>query len=232
MFAYIPARGGSQRIPRKNIRELDGTPIIGHVINHLKELDFLSNVYVSTDDEEIAEVARSYGAETLELRSPDLADSISGFTDLIRHDIPRFMKAEENDHEVLFCLATAALVPAEIYLKAYEQFKKDEPEVLMSCEPFHEPAFWAMTQKEDGFWYPLFPDKVLINSQDLEPTITDSGLFYFFDQRILAQYDCHKLANKLQAFLVPHGYSCDINNEADWERLEWKYERLQRKTTI
>lgn len=228
MFAYIPARGGSTRIPRKNIRPLAGKPILGRVIEALKALSFIDAVHVSTDDAEIADVAMSFGAVCLAPRSADLADSQSGFTDLIRNDIPRYVEANDGDSEVLFVLATAALVPSSIYEDAWKVYAEDRPEILMSCEPYDEPIWWAFEQKADGFWFPVFPDKVLTNSQDLPPSLTDSGLFYMFDQKIMSAFDCHKLADRLQAFVVPHEYRCNVDNEEDWERLEWKFERLAR----
>lgn len=228
MFAYIPARGGSQRLPRKNIRLIGGKPVLAHVIDNLKALSFVSRIHVSTDDPEIAQIAERHGAECLDFRDPRLADSQSGFTDLIRDDIPRYIEANGGDNEVLFALATAALVPAEIYQDAYADYQTYRPEILMSCETYSEPPWWALQQKGDGYWYPLFPDKVSINSQDLPPAITDSGLFYFFDQTVMRRYDCHKLANRLRAYVVPHRYRCDVNDDEDWERLEWKYQRLQK----
>jgi N-acylneuraminate cytidylyltransferase len=227
MFVYIPARGGSQRLPRKNIRRLGGKPVLAHVIDNLKALPFVSRIHVSTDDPEIAVIAEERGAQCLGLRDSRLADSQSGFTDLIRDDIPRYIAANGGDAEVLFVLATAALVPPEIYRDAHEVYRAERPEILMSCETYSEPPWWALQQKPDGFWYPMFPDKVSVNSQDLPPAITDSGLFYFFDQEVMRRYDCHKLADRLKAYVVPHRYRCDINDEEDWERLEWKFGRLQ-----
>ena len=135
------------RIPRKNIRHLAGKPILGRVIEALRDLSFINAVHVSTDDDEIAEVATSFGATCLAPRSPDLADSQSGFTDLIRNDIPRYVEANDGDSEVLFVLATAALVPPSIYEDAWKVYEKDRPEILMSCEPYDEPIWWAFEQK-------------------------------------------------------------------------------------
>lgn len=227
MFAYVPARGGSQRIPRKNVRQLDGKPILGHVLETLTRLPFISAVHVSTDDDEIRTVAEAFGAECLELRLPSLADSKSGFTDLIRHDVPRYVEANGGDTEVLFVLATAALVPASVFIDAYSAYSEVRPDILMSCEPYQEPAWWALIEDEDGRWRPLFPEKVLINSQDLPPTITDAGLFYMFDQSVLKRFECHKTVNHLEPYFVPHQFRGDVNSEEDWERLVWKYERLR-----
>lgn len=228
MFAYIPARGGSKRIPKKNIRPLGDKPLIAHVIENLKPLDFIKTIYVSTDDDEIADIATSYGATTLGMRDPKLADHVSGFADLIRHDIPRFVQAENGDDNVLFALATAALVPTSIFKAAYHTYLSTQPEILMSCEPYQHPIWWAMQPKEDGYVYPLYPDKVAINSQDLPTAYTDSGLFYFFSQSVMSQYKVHKLAKRLQMYDVPYIFRGDINDEADWEHLEWKYNKLHK----
>lgn len=225
MLAYIPARGGSQRIPRKNIRPLDGKPIMAHVIEQVQKLPFITDIFVSTDDVEIKDVAESFGAQCCALRDPRLSNSKAGFIDLIKEDLPRFCQEVGSD-EVLFCLATAALVPAEIYSSAYEEYKTSLPDILMSCEAYPEPIWWALQQKEDSYWHPMFPDKVLINSQDLPKTLTDSGLFYIFNQKNMSRFSSHKIVEKLQAFEVPYQYRCDVNDDEDWERLEWKYQRI------
>lgn len=232
MFGYIPARGGSQRIPRKNVKLLDGIPVIVHVIRALQAMPGISRIHVSTDDEEIAAIASANGAACLAPRDTSLSNSKAGFIDLIRDDIPRYVEANGGDSEVLFALATAALVPPSIYQDAVTEFHRSQPDVLMSCEPYDHPMWWGFRRKDDGYWTPVFPDKVQINSQDLPPALTDSGLFYIFNQRILSAFPSHKLVNKLMAYEVPHQYRCDIDTPADWERLEWKYERLRRSAAI
>src|SRR4051812_1600267 len=134
MFAYIPARGGSKRIPRKNVRPLHGKPVLARVIENLKPLEFLSAIYVSTDDPEIAELAQKIGAKYLKARAPELSNDKAGFMDLIRDDLPNFMTAEGGDDEVLFVLPTAALVPTDIFRNAHVVWTEKKPEILMSCE--------------------------------------------------------------------------------------------------
>ncbi|MEK9969919.1 MAG: hypothetical protein VW600_12345, partial [Ferrovibrio sp.] len=154
---------------------MDGRPVITHVIDTLKSLDFISKVYVSTDDSAIADIATAAGALCLGPRAAELANDKAGFAELIHQDIPRHVK-HCGDGQVLFALATAALVPADIYQQAWQIFGSSRPDILMSCEKAH--PFWAMTQKADGFWWPIFPEKVLTNSQDLPPSLIDAGLFY------------------------------------------------------
>src|SRR6188768_2007494 len=92
MLAYIPARGGSKRLPGKNIRPLDGIPVIARVIAALKGCSFISAVCVSTDEPRVANVAHDAGAEVLEPRAAKLADDHASFMDLLRDDLPRFFK--------------------------------------------------------------------------------------------------------------------------------------------
>jgi len=224
VFAYIPARGGSRRIPSKNIRALGDRPVIVHVIDALQSLDCISAVYVSTDDPHIQEVVESAGAQCLGFRAPELSNDKAGFADLIHHDIPRFAD-HGGDREVLFALATAALVPASIYADAYRQFVASTPDILMSCEVAQ--PFWAMTQKTDGFWWPLFPEKVLTNSQDLPKSLVDAGLFYMFDLDKMQRYSSVKLADRIQPYEVPNRYSVDVDTPEDWDLLKYKFQRLR-----
>jgi CMP-N-acetylneuraminic acid synthetase len=226
MIAYIPARGGSKRIPRKNIRPVNGTPILARTIANLRKLDFVSRVYVSTDAPEVRDVAEQAGATCLELRDPELSDDKSGFIDLIHHDIGRHSDEAGGDRHVLFVLATACLVPSRIFREAYQVYQENLPDVLMSCEAFHSSPFWAMVKKADGFWKPLFPEKVFINSQDLPDSLVDAGLFYFFDLDTMRKFKSVKLVDRLLAFEIAEDYAVDVDTPADWNRLEEKFRKL------
>jgi|TARA_B100000315_G_C14566877_1_gene583399 CMP-N-acetylneuraminic acid synthetase len=229
VIAYIPARGGSKRIPNKNIKKLGGKPIIGHVIGNVRQLDFISEVYVSTDNKEIQEISESFGAKTFELRPDELSDDNSGFIDLIHKDIPRYVDAAGGDSEILFVMATAALVPPSLLQDAYSAYLKELPEVLMGCVGYPVSPFLAMVQKEDGYWNPMFPEKVLYNTQDLPKALVDSGLFYFFNQNTLKKYRSVKLVDRLYAYEVNHKYAVDVDTLQDWSVLEEKYEGLKNR---
>jgi CMP-N-acetylneuraminic acid synthetase len=223
MFAYIPARGGSKRVPGKNVKLLGGKPVLARVIGNLRALDFLSAIYVSTDDRETAKVAEEAGAQCLGFREPALANDISGFMDLIRDDIPRYMAARGDD-EVLFALSTAALVPPSVFREAWQVWRRKSPDILMSCERAF--PWWDMVEKPDGFWAPLYPDKVTVNSQDLPRALVDAGLFYFFRQPRIAEFETVKSADRVLPFVVSDRYLGDIDTPEDWDLLEYRFAKL------
>ena len=141
MFAYIPARSGSQRIKNKNIKLLGDKPIIALTLNNLKKVSFISDIFVSTDSEEIANIAKNNGAKIISLRESSLSDSKSGFMDLLKYDVKKYIKLT-NSKDLLFVLATAALVTPEIYNDAFNNFKNIQPEILMSAHKTN--PYWAM----------------------------------------------------------------------------------------
>lgn len=227
MLAYIPARGGSKRIPRKNIRSLGGRPILARTIDTLRQLTFVEQVFVSTDDADIARVAQDAGAGYLGPRAEELSGDKPGFIDLIHRDMERHADAAGGIREILFVLATAALVPASVYRDAYRLYGEKRPDVLMSCERFHQSPYWAMKQKADGYWEPIFPEKVFVNSQDLPPTLIDAGLFYFFNLDRMREFESLKIVDRLLAFEVAESYAVDVDTPADWQRLERRYAEQQ-----
>lgn len=224
MIAYIPARGGSKRIPRKNIKLLDGKPIIGYVIENIKKLDFISNVYVSTDDAEIQNIAKSYGAEAGTLRSLELSGDNIGFMQLIQKDVPRFIKG--SDKEVLFVLATSALVPTSLFKEAAQYYMKKKPQLLMAATEYRFHVFKAMVQKEDGYWRYLFPEESLLMTQDLPETRVDAGLFYIFNLDYLANLNDFKSIERLDIYQIDQDYVGDPDTPELWRLLEEKYQKL------
>lgn len=225
MIAYIPARGGSKRIPQKNIRPLGGLPVLGHVLQTLVKLDTLSRIFVSTDDPEIAVVAEKCGGIWLGPRPADLSDDKTGFIDLMHLDVPRHCDAAGGDREVLFVLATAALVPLRVYKSAQETWARCRPDILMSVLPYAKSPYWALVPSAVGYLRPLFPKMVRVNSQDLPPAYTDAGLFYIFDVDVMQRFESHKDVDRLQPFVIEKSYAIDVDSEDDWAALEERFVR-------
>lgn len=231
-IAYIPARGGSKRILRKNAKLLKGVPIISYVIKNLKKLDFLDGICVSTDDKEIAEIASKLETETLELRTEVLANDHATFQDLVRGDLPRYLKhfkINENDAEILFVLATAALVTPEIYQKAYQEFRSHRSDILVSSIGYRISPYWALTEHRQGYWKPVFPDKIAVRSQELPKTQVDAGLFYYLKfgkvKKMKGSWMNHP--DGIGCFEVPRSVAIDVDTPEDWVELERLFERTR-----
>jgi pseudaminic acid cytidylyltransferase len=227
MFAYIPARGGSKRVPRKNIKPLGGTPIIVRTIGNLLNAKRIRDVYVSTDDPEIRIAAEQAGAQCLAPRAPELADDETGFAELIHRDIPRYADAC-GGRDVFLVLPTAALVPADVYDAAAEIFLAERPNVLMSAMPYPVSPLWALCKKDDGHWEPILPEYCFTASKDLPTTMADAGLFYGFNVDVMQKHDSLKVVDRLQLFPVSQRYAVDVDEPEDWEALEDKYALLVR----
>ncbi len=221
MIAYVPARGGSKRIPRKNIKLLGGKPIIAHVIETIKSLDFISNVCVSTDDIEIQDIAIKYGAETGALRIPKLADDFVDFITLVKEDVPRFAN---NTNDILMILPTAALVQKDLYYNAYAVYQEKSPHILMSTIEYPISPLWAMVQDNNGYCKAVHPEFIKMRSQDLPRTCVDAGLFYMMKLEEIRSADS-LTAEKLLSYNVPPDIVVDVDTPSDWEQLEILYQK-------
>lgn len=221
MFAYIPARGGSKRIKNKNIKILGNKPVILHVIENLRSAN-IKNIAVSTDDPETKELALNAGAIVNQFRSPDLSNDDTGFVELIKFDLPRYID-EFGSKNIFFVLATAGLVTPIIFNEAMTQYKEQKPALLLATTSYSISPFWALFEDKKGNWKPLFPSESQLSSQDHPRTCVDAGLFFAFN------WDkCSNLENLLDAaplspFPVPEWMAIDVDTDKDWEKLEETY---------
>ena len=221
MFAYIPARSGSKRIKNKNIKFINGKPVISYVIQNLKKLKFVNEIYVSTDSIKIQKIVKKLGATCDFLRSKKLSNDKASFNDLIKEDLPKFIRLQNEDKNILFVLPTAALVSKKIYSKGYNYFKKKKPDVLMSCKKFDTTPYWSLFMNKSGYLNSLFPKMVLKNSQELNSLYYDAGLFYFFNHDNIKKFNDIKNAKKIFPFFVNNEDSgIDIDTLDDWKRFK------------
>lgn len=232
VIAYIPARGGSKRVPQKNIRLLGGKPVLTHVLDALRSLEFLEGIGVSTDDEEIARVAQHHGATVLALRDRRLANDRASFVDLLKFDVPRYLAhfgVPENEARVLFGVATAALVTPEVYRQAYQAFVRRRAAILIPTVSTPISPFWALVEKKKNVWKPLFPRCLEMRSQELPRTQVEAGLFYFLNYDPMARRKGHWFTvNKgLACFPVPRWMAVDVDTMDDWAELEKRYQEAE-----
>lgn len=220
-IAIITARGGSKRIPRKNIKEFCGKPILAYSIEAAKDSGLFDRVMVSTEDEEIAEMARRYGAEVPFFRSESTSGDFATTNDVLLEVLAEYEKRGER-FELACCIyPTAPFVTAEKLKSAVEKLLASDADTLIPVVQFSYPPQRAMIVREGRlvFEYPQYLDS---RSQDLEPHYHDAGQFYVFRTEAFLRNKRLMVGNILP-FEVSEMEVQDIDNESDWEIAEIKY---------
>ncbi|TQR59610.1 pseudaminic acid cytidylyltransferase [Campylobacter troglodytis] len=226
-LCVIPARGGSKRIPRKNIVEFEGKPLIAHSIENALNSSIFDEVIVSTDDEEIASISRKFKAKIPFMRPKELSDDYAPTNAVISHAIKELASLGQ-DFETVCCLyATAPLIDSEILKQAYAEFKEKDCEFLSTACEFSYPIQRAFMLDKDKRITMFDESSYYERSQDLTPAFHDAGAFYFGkSQAWLEGKQAFKPHSR--AFLLPRHLVCDIDSLEDLEfaRLLFKFKNL------
>lgn len=221
----IPARGGSKRIPRKNIKEFCGKPMIAWSILAAQKSALFDRIIVSTDDTEIAEVARAWGAETPFLRPPELSDDYAGTTEVIAHATRWFEQQGEAPSAVCCIYATAPLIQANDLVLGLELLESGDWAYVFSVSEFSSPVYRAFRELPEGGIDMIFPDFFSTRSQDLPKALHDAGQFYWGRPSAwtkgLRIFDRHSMPLILPSWRVQ-----DIDSKDDWARAEMVFKNL------
>lgn len=226
-LAIITARGGSKRIPRKNIKDFCGKPILAYSVEAAVASGIFDEVMVSTEDEEIAELARKYGAKVPFYRSEKTAGDYATTNDVILEVLCEYEKRGEHFDLGCCIYPTAPFVTAEKLKCAVEQLSESDADTLIPVVPFSYPPQRAMIVKEGRlvFEYPRYLDS---RSQDLEPHYHDVGQFYVFRTEAFRRNRKLMLGNILP-MVISELEVQDIDNQTDWEIAEMKYRIMREK---
>lgn len=220
-IAIITARGGSKRIPRKNIKPFLGKPILAYSIEAAAGSGLFDEIMVSTDDAEIAEIAERHGAKVPFMRSPETANDFATTNDVLLEVLAEYEKRGQR-FDVGCCIyPTAPFVTAEKLRKAMEMLLNSDADTLIPVVAFSYPPQRAMIVKDGRlvFEYPEYMDS---RSQDLTPHYHDVGQFYCF--RVEAYKRNRKLMlGNILPFEIPETQVQDIDSQTDWEIAEIKY---------
>lgn len=222
-LCIIPARGGSKRIPRKNIREFCGKPIIAYSIQAALKSDIFDEVMVSTDDGEISRTARESGAEVPFMRS-SLASGDSATTADVLSEVLECYAARGRRFDMICCLYATAPFATPCKLRRAVRMLEEGADSVVSVTPFSFPPQrgFKVANGKLSWW---IPGNETARSQDLEPVYHDAGQIYlmrtdrFLEERSLVCGRCEPL-------VLPETEVQDIDNETDWEIAEMKYERM------
>ena len=223
-IAVITARGGSKRIPRKNIREFCGRPILAYSIEAALKSGVFDTVMVSTEDREIAETAVRYGAEVPFLRSSRTADDFATTREVLREVLEEY-ESRGQRFDILCCIyPTAPFVTAERLREAVRLLEENGADSVLTVARFGFPPQRCVVIK-DGFLQFKWPENAQVRSQDLEPYYHDAGQFYclnvdsFHEQEVLVM-------QKAVPLILPEMEIQDIDTEEDWKIAELKYRML------
>lgn len=223
-MAVITARGGSKRIPRKNIREFCGKPILAYSIEAALESGIFDTVMVSTEDKEIAEIAEGYGAEVPFLRSSRNADDFATTREVLREVLGEYGSRGER-FDVLSCIyPTAPFVTAGRLREAAKLLEENGADSVLPVVRFSFPPQRCVVV-QDGFLQFKWPENAQVRSQDLEPYYHDAGQFYFLNVESFLAQDV-LVMKKTVPLILPETEIQDIDTEEDWRIAELKYRLL------
>jgi len=227
-IAIITARGGSKRIPGKNIKTFHGKPIIAYSIEAALNSAAFDEVMVSTDDPDIADVARKYGAVVPFFRSPKTSDDYATTADVLSEVLKNYIEIEKKISYACCIYPTAPFITAEKLSGAFQLLLNSKADSVIPITKFSFPiwrSFKVDTGNRVSYNWPEFAPK---RSQDLPPSYHDCGQFYFFKVDSFMKTGKLVTANTI-GLEVPESEVQDIDNEEDWKIAEIKYGFWQEK---
>lgn len=226
--AIIPARGGSKRIPGKNIKSFAGKPIIAWSIAAVRAAGVFDRIIVSTDSEKIAEVARQYGAETPFVRPAEISDDHTPTAPVIGHCL-EWLAAEKTPASNACCVyATAPFVRTAHIRQGYELLTERKVSSVFSVTTFPFPIFRALSIEKEGNLSMIWPEHELTRSNDLPEAYHDAGQFYWLECEAFLKsgrvYNEDALPVILPRYIVQ-----DIDTKEDWQTAEYMFRALQER---
>ena len=223
-LAIIPARGGSKRIPRKNIKPFLGKPIIEYSIQAARACKCFDEIMVSTDDKEIAEIAISAGAQVPFFRSTKASSDTAGTAEVLIEVLYEYEKRGMY-FEYLCCIyPTAPFITAQRLSYAKSLLMENNVDCILPVTKFSYPIQRGLII-ENGYARMLWPENYSKRSQDLQDVYHDCGQFYFLNTQSLIKQKS-LFPEKTMTIIVPETEVQDIDNESDWKIAELKYSRI------
>jgi len=213
VICIIPARGGSKRFPRKNVALLLGKPLIAYTIESAKKSGIFARIVVSTEDKEIAEISKKYGAEVLE-RSAELASDTARVPEVCLDVINQYEEKGEKYNTVCILLPTSPLRKPEHLVEALKKFKDSGADYLMSTTDYRYSPFRALKENEKGFLEPFFDKKYMTRDQLNPKVVVHNGCIILMKTEKFKE-DRDYYGEKVAGYHMPFEYSIDINEPVD-----------------
>ena len=225
-LAIITARGGSKRIPRKNIRNFLGKPIIAYSIESAIKSGVFDEIMVSTDDDEIAEIAEKFGAKVPFKRSEATSNDTATTTDVIIEVLEEYKKHGQIFDYACCIYPTAPFIKPENLKTGLDKMIESKTEAAFPVVKYSYPVQRALEIGLDGRLTMLYPEHSRSRSQDLKAIFHDAGQFYWFKTSAITP-DMELLKMKASPIIVPETVVQDIDTENDWILAEMKYKFME-----
>lgn len=214
-IAIVPARGGSQRIKKKNIVDFHGRPIISYPLETAKASGLFDEIHVSTDDQEIADVVRDLGFEIPFMRPSFLADSHTPVLDALEWVIKRYERDGKSFQTICLLMPASPLVSIDDLKRGVEIYEESEVKApVLSVAPYPCPTEWALLDVESGIIESEYPEKMSLRSQDLPKKYYDTGNFCIFSNDDLLNRSTGTFTRFLKCEIDRHR-AVDIDDLAD-----------------
>jgi pseudaminic acid cytidylyltransferase len=225
-LCIIPARGGSRRIPRKNIKEFNGKPIIAYSIEAALKSGCFDKVIVSTDDNEIADISKKYGAQVPFIRPNALSNDYVSTISVIKHAI-EWIEANKMFVEDICCLyATAPFIRPQTISDAHKKLDDLNFDYCFSATSFEFPIQRAIRITQNSGVEMFYPKYSSTRSQDLEEAYHDAGQFYWGRLQSFKN-NVHLFSDTSTPYILPRYLVQDIDTEEDWIQAEAMYKALK-----
>ena len=221
-IAIIPARGGSKRIPNKNIKSFCGKPMISYILNTVKKSKLFDVIHVSTDSDEIKRVVEDLGFPVDFMRNNQLSDDFTPIMPVLKWVIESYRERGLNFDEVAAVMPCAAFIDSDDLKSASNAFKKDNYKYpILSVSTFQAPIEWAFRLEDGNMLIPLDKEMIEKRSQDLEEYYFDSGSFAFFSSDYIFNSSGAGIDNSYIGFVIDKYKAIDIDNLDDWVYAEY-----------
>ncbi|QDV11927.1 CMP-N,N'-diacetyllegionaminic acid synthase [Rosistilla oblonga] len=231
ILAVIPARGGSKRIPDKNIRPFCGRPMIEYSIEAAQQAGVFDRVIVSTDSEKIADAAIRCGAEVPFVRPPELADEFATTTPVVQHAIAQLTSTADPVGYACCIYATAPFVSPEDIRRGLETLKRTPAaDFALPVTTFPYSIFRSLALQQNGLHAMLYPEHQATRSQDLPEAWHDAGQFYWAAEPTWRRLAGGILSASLVGIPIPRHRVQDIDTAEDWRRAELMFELLAQES--
>ena len=220
-IAIIPARGGSKRIPKKNIKDFCGKPMISYPIEALRESNLFDKIHVSTEDQKIIDTVNELGLEVDFLRPKSLSDDHTPIMPVIKFVVEKYLEMNQSFEEIWVIFPCSPLLKAKDLIQASNQFKRDLSfNSLMTVTEYPVPIEWAFEINEEGILVPIRKGDFAIRSQDLNKKYYDAGMFYVYSKDLIFNLGSNGSDENITPYFISKGNAIDIDDDQDWQHAE------------